>query len=44
MDGWKEEELPFTPRLAFLGQQFTNSDDQRVKVKVAQSCLTLATP
>ena len=30
----RKKELPFTPLLAFLSQQFTNSDDQRVKVKV----------
>ena len=40
----RKKELPFTPLLAFLSQQFTNSDDQRVKVKVAQSCLTLCNP
>ena len=38
MEGWwmagRKKELPFTPLLAFLSQQFTNSDDQRVKVKV----------
>ena len=43
MDGRKEE-FPFTHLLAFLSQQFTNLDDQRVKVKVTQSCPTLCDP
>ena len=43
MDGRKEE-LTFTPLLAFLSKQFTNSDDQRVKVKVTESCPTLCDP